>query len=176
MIGRSTRSVLGTKKVTEINTSRIVVRPILDEADAKLMYQAYRLNLLPGGWKAQQNMEPKDFIETLDGFIRRNYDLNWSVREDGQPLIVVFAKDANKFLIMGDVVWWSKVTDRQRVEAAAAIFNEIRKDRVAFIEAEYQHKKFYELLVNRKILRRVGSIYDTLHKDSRTTFFQTRAT
>ena len=164
-----------TRKVPDLKTEHIEIRNFLDEADAKTMYQAYKLNRLPSGWKAQQNLAPAQFVESLDEFIRRHYDLNWSVRHDGQPLVIVFAKDASKFVIMGDVVWWPKATARKRLEAGAAIFREISKTKVGLIEAEYQHKKFYETLVNHKILRRVGSLYDTLYKNSRTTFFQTRA-
>ena len=120
-------------------------------------------------------MKPQEFIESLDEFIRENYDLNWSVRLENQPLAIVFGKDISRFVVMGDVVWWPKTSDRKKVESIAAVLNEVRKDRVGLIEAEYKDKKFYELLADHKILRRVGSLYDTIEKGSRTTFFQTRA-
>lgn len=165
-----------TRKVPNLKTGHIEIRNFLDEADAKTMYQAYKLNRLPSGWKAQQNLTPVKFIESLDDFIRKHYDMNWSVRYNGQPLVIVFAINAAKFAIMCDTVWWPKATTRKRLEAAAAIFREVSKTKVGLIEAEYRHKKFYETLVNHKILRRVGSLYDTLYKNSRTTFFQTRNT
>lgn len=139
------------------------------------MYQAYRLNKLPSGWKAQQNLKPVEFVESLDSFIKANYDFNWSIRLNGQPLAVVFGKDAAKFIILGDIVWWPKTATRKKLETGAVLFGEIAKTRVGLIEAEYEFKKFYETLVNHKVLRRVGSLYDTLYKNSRTTFFQTRA-
>lgn len=170
IVSRSMKSGSDTKNRTELT-----VLPVLDVDDAKLMYQAYRLNQLPKGWKAQQNLKPTEFIESLDDFIKAHYDLNWSIRDGNQPILILFGKDVERFLILGDVVWWPKTSDRRKVEAVTAVLNEIRKDRVGLIEAEYEYKKFYEILCNHKILRRVGSLYDTIEKNSRTTFFQTRA-
>lgn len=159
-----------TKK---IRTDHLTVSDRLDEVDAKMMYQAYRLGMLP--WESAPNMAADDFVESAGSFILENYDLNWSIRKDKQTLCILFAKDNSRFMLMGDAIWWPKTGPKEKLQSMAAVFNEIRKDRVAIFEAEYKYKKFYEALVNRKILRRVGSIYDTIEKGSRTTFFQTRA-
>lgn len=159
---------------SRIKTDHLDVIPVLDESDAKVIYQAYRTETLPAGWDLPEGIKPVEFVEILDNHITSNYDFNWSVRKDGQPLCVCFAKDLTRYMMIGDMVWWPKTGKKAKVQAVAALLNEIRKDNVGLIEAEYEHKKFYELMVNHKILRRIGSLYDTFEKGSRTTFFQTR--
>ena len=156
-----------------IKTDHLVVINGLDEDDAKVAYQAYRLGTLP--WKSIKKMDPQEFVLSMDEFIQNNYDLSWSIKKDGQTLLILFGKDNGKFIILGDVIWWPKTTNRQRLQSVAAVLKEIRKIKVGLIEADYQYKRFYEILCNHKILRRVGSLYDTDRPGSRTTFFQTRA-
>lgn len=168
----STKSDLGSKNPIR---SDLIVISELGEPEARVMYQAYRLGSLPEGWRVKKDLKPLDFIEVIDGFIQATYSYGWSVRDEEQPLVMVFGKDVDRFIVMGDVIWWPKISKRRKVDAIAALLNEVRKSRVGLIEAEYKDKKFYELLMKFKILRRVGSLYDTIDKNSRTTLFQTRA-
>jgi hypothetical protein len=155
-----------------INTDHLSVSNELDESDAKLLYQNYRLGTLQ--WNLKPDLKPDEFIDVVDDLINSAFDLNISVRYNGQSLGILFGKNAYKFVILGDMAWSPKASPRKKIEGMAAILNEVRKYTVGLFEAEYKYKKFYEHLADRKIVRRVGSLYGTNEKGSRTTFFQTR--
>lgn len=146
----------------------------LDDEDAKMMYLAYKLNQLPETWQAQQDLTPNDFVVGLDGFIRSNFDYNWSAKNNDMVVMTAFAKSCGPFILLSDPIYHPKASSRQKLECAGAILNEIRKDFVGLIHSEFEYKKFYEKLMDYKILRRVGTMYDTQEKGSRSTVFQTR--
>ena len=167
------KSESGTKKITRvIKTDHLEVSNILNEEDAKVLYTSYRLGKLP--WKAKEGLSPQEFVSVMDEFIKNNYELNWSVRVNGKTLFVLFGKDLHKFIFLGDAVWWPKTSNRKKVESVSAVLNDIRKTHVAFLESNYKDKRFYEFMSDHGILRRVGSIYDTEERGSRTALFQTR--
>ena len=161
-----------TKKTIRLKTDHLEVSDSLNEDDAKVLYASYRLGKLP--WESRNGLSPTDFVSVMDEFIKNNYELNWSVRMNGKTLFVLFGKNLHKFIFLGDAVWWPKASNRKKVESVSAVLNYIRKQSVAFLESNYNDKRFYEFMSDHGILRRVGSIYDTEQRGSRTALFQTR--
>lgn len=152
----------------------VTVSAELSEDDAKLFYAVYKLKRLPSGWTAQQDLKPQEFVDNLDEFIRRNYDINWSVRKNEKPMAVILGMDAGKHIVIGDMIWHPKATPRTKLEVGVTFFKEIRLLKSCLVESEYKYKKFYERLCDYSLLRRVGSLYDTIDKNSKTLLFQTR--
>ena len=140
----------------------------MDEKDARIAYAVYRLGLLPEGWNPVEGLKPIDFIGVLDEFIASHYTHAYSVRSNDDPICVVFGIGASEFIIIGDVIWNPKASNRQKIEAHSKFFTEINN---SIVFSDFDNKKFYERLMDYKILRRVGTVY----KDGqRLAQFQTR--
>jgi hypothetical protein len=147
----------------------------MDGDDAKFLYLAYRLGDLPSLWKLETGLDPAGCLSALDEIMQSNYQFAWSVRDGAKTLVIAYGISGLGAVLIGDVIWHRKTTKRQKIEAAAALFNYVKQDAVAVITSEYKHRAFYEKLVNNKILRRVGTLYDITEKDYRVLVFQTRA-
>ncbi len=161
-------------KVEEKLASRLTFHE-MGEEDLKMMYQAYRLNLLPEKWGTTVGMEAGEYINNLILFIEKNFQYAWAVR-DGEKTIVIFfgfGWGGNSALI-GDTVWNIKASVRNKYEATSIALNELRKSMVIILRAEHKHKTLYERFMDQKVIRRVGTLYDLGGKDSRQAEYQTR--
>ncbi len=147
----------------------------MDKDDAKMMYQSYRLGRLPPKWGAREDMDVMEYLAQLDDFIADNYQFAWSVRDKDKTIGIFFGLTwgANSALI-GDTIWHAKVTKRNMYEATIAALDELRKTMVIILRADFKHKTLFDKLMNQKIIRRVGTIYDLEGRDSRQAEYQTR--
>jgi len=149
----------------------------MNKDDAKMMYQAYRLGLLPEKWEPAEGMDVMEYLESLDDFIGSNYQFAWSVRDKEKTLVIFFGISwGGNSALIGDTIWNVKATPRNKYEATFAALEELRKSMVIFLRSEFEYKKFYERMIDGRLLRRVGNVYDVNGKDSRQAEYQTRRT
>ena len=148
---------------------------VMDTDDAKFLHQCYRLDNLPKKWKPEKGLDPIGCLAALDELMQTHYEFAWSARDKDKTVGIAYGISGLGAVLIGDVIWNIKASKRQKLECAAALFNFIREEAVAIITAEYKHRSFYEKLVNYKILRRVGTLYDIDEKDKRVLVFQTRS-
>ena len=146
----------------------------LDKDDAKMLYQAYRLELLPKKWNPAPGMNPADILLSIDNFIQENYHFAYSIRDSEKTLLVAFALNVGDMLFINDVVWGAKTLFHSRIKSAYKLLNELRKTSVVILTSEFIDKPFHDRLCDYKVLRRVGTIYDLHDQDNRTSFYQTR--
>lgn len=78
------------------------------------------------------------------------------------------------FMIVGDMVWYSWASPRNKVECAVNFFANARLE-VPFMEyAEEPQKRFFETICKHGVMRRVGKSYN-VHKGQEVTIFETVA-
>ena len=164
----------GVKSIEEKLVERLSFHE-MGEEDLKMMYQAYRLKMLPDKWDPVEGMDALAYIDNLLTFIEDNFQYAWAVRDDEKTVGIFFGLGwgANSALI-GDTIWNAKASDRNKYEATALALNELRKSIVIILRAEFKHKKLFERLMNQKVIRRVGTLYDLDGPDSKQMEYQTR--
>ena len=145
----------------------------MDKDDAKMLYQAYRLDKLPSGWSPKKGLEPFEYLASLDEFIQSYYDYAWSVRDEDKTLGVTFGREVAGMVFVGDVIWHAKASKRQKYESYAALISSL--DMVLMFTAPLEYKNLFDKLINRKLVRRVGTVYDIGGIDNRTRVYQSRA-
>jgi len=118
-----------------------------------MAYLVYRLGNLPKGWKAKEGLEPNEFLGVLNEFLLTNYDKGWSVRKNGEPIALVFGVLA-EFIVIGDVIYHPKASPRDKIGAAAMLFEKVS----CIVRSSQEDKSFYERLMDYGILRRVGKL------------------
>ena len=135
-----------------------------DPADIKLLYQLYRLGKLP---YIRDELKADEFKEAITLYISLSYTHGWTI--DG--VCSVFGLDTGNNMLLKNVYWHPKATLRMKVKAAISFFYFIKELAITVFYSEYQDKKFFELMEDFSLLRRVGTIYG---KYKRFTEFQTR--
>lgn len=104
-------------------------------------------------------------------FLAEHHDYGWSVRKDGDPVLVALGRDFMPGAIMiGDLIWHPKASPRQRIEMVSALLERVRQFATALFTAKFEHKRFYERLCGYKLIRRVGTVYG----EEAVTLWQTR--
>jgi len=162
------KSASGLKRPVNLIRGSILIE-VVDEKDIKLAYLAYRLDQLPKGWNPVEGLKPREFTQVFEDFVFDNYTNAWSVRENNEPIIIIFGVLVSGFILAGDVIWNPKAGAKNKVMAVAKFFDEV-KDVLIF--SEFNDKPFYERFMDYGILRRVGTVY----KDNeRMAQFQTRS-
>ena len=89
------------------------------------------------------------------------------------PVGAFFGINAGPFLLIGNAMWFSWASHRNRIEAAVNAINELRKKRLLIFYSNYNDKKFYEYICKHGILRRVGTI-EGLYKGEPAAMFQSK--
>jgi len=134
-----------------------------------MVFQMYRLGKLH--WEFKEGLGVKEFIQALTVYVTAAFTHSWSARSD-KPLCSVFALDTGDFLLMKDVIWHPRITTREKLECGETFFSFIRKVPTVVI-AEFDDKHYFEKLCNKKLLRRVGTVYG-IGNNNKMTEFQTR--
>lgn len=159
-------------------------RPI-EDADCKFAWAAYRLKGIPSmGERFAPGMAPEAFYEAFVDEVRTNYAGAWTLSAETargfMPVgfVLAFFSHPNPrlspFMIVGDMIWMPWASARNRVEAAVAFFNGIRKD-VPMVEyANDEAKPFFEMIAKHGIMRRVGTSF-SVYPGQATAVFETRA-
>lgn len=152
-------------------------RPIEDD-DIKFVWAAYKSGRLASMGKDFEDgkMAPAQFRERFQAEILANYAGAWtmfSITPKGKMpvgLILGFWSHPeprlSPFMIVGDIIWFSWATARIKIESAVNFFDRVRKT-IAFMEyAQSKDQKFFDVLCQHGIMRRVGTSYNVYPGES----------
>lgn len=93
------------------------------------------------------------FAETRKGFIPVGMVLAFYSHPDHA---------LSPFMIVGDIVWFSWASGRNRIESAVNFFNHIRKEIPMMVYAHDRDRKFLEMLAKHAIMQRVGTTFSVV--------------
>ena len=160
-------------------------RPI-EREDLKYIGAAYRKGALAsmGEDFASGEMSKDDFLDRFEREIRENYAAAWTLfAETGKGFIPVglvlgFWSHPNPrfspFMIVGDMIWFPWSSPRNRIESAVCFFHRIRHE-IAMVEyAEERFKRFFEMICQHGVMRRIGTSYN-VYPGAATAVYETRA-
>lgn len=164
---------------------RLEFRPI-DLGDMKYVWAAYRKGALAsmGEQWAKTDMPAADFDNAFKIEVIKNYSSCWTLfAETGKGflpvgLVLAFWSHPNPrlapFQIIGDLIWFSWASRRNKIESAVNFFSKVRKD---FPLVEYAQgettKRFFEVMCQHGVMRRVGTSF-VVFRGEATAVFETR--
>lgn len=127
----------------------------INSEDLRYLWAAYKL----GELKLPENLEPKEFNETVLAILERNYDYGWAFESNGKPVGFLFGSVTQGITFLSDAIW-IKATPRNKIENIVNIFNSLRKVMKFIFICDQQNKDFYVHVAKHGIIRRVGQIND----------------
>ena len=163
---------------------RLEFRPI-EQEDLRYAWAAYKGGALASmgeNWAAGDK-DPTAFAEAFQVEVSTLYHGAWTMFAENKkgfiPVGFVLGfwshptARFSPFMIVGDILWCPWASARNRIESAVNFFNRIRSD-IAMVEyASEQNKRFFEMICQHGIMRRVGTTFN-VYKDEPTAVFETR--
>lgn len=160
-------------------------RPI-EREDLKFVWAAYKKGCLASmgdGW-GDDKMSSAEFNAAFEQEITSTYHGSWTLFAESRKgfipvgLVLGFWSHPNPrfapFMIIGDMIWFPWASARNRIESAVGFFHRIRSD-IAMVEyARAEHKRFFEMICQHGIMRRIGTSFNVYPGES-TAVFETRA-
>lgn len=160
-------------------------RPI-EREDMRYVWAAYKKGALKslGEKFASGDMESGDFDIAFEAEIAANYHGAWTLFAETPRgflpvgLVLGFYSHPDPrfapFMIVGDMIWFPWSSNRNRIESAVNFFNRIRHEIPMVEYADEQAKRFFEVIAQHGIVRRVGTSFNVYPGQS-TAVFETRA-
>ena len=158
----------------------------IERDDLRYVWAAYKKGCLAsmGEQWAGGEMAAPEFSEAFEAEIKSNYHGTWTLfaeaRKGFMPvgLVLGFWSHPNPrfapFMIVGDMVWFPWATPRIRIEAAVYFFHRIRAEIPMVEYAREQHKRFFEVLCQHGIMRRIGTS-SNVYPGEQTAVYETKA-
>jgi hypothetical protein len=164
---------------------RVDFRPI-ERDDMKYAYAAYkkgRMASMGERW-AGGELTPSEFAEAFEVEIQTVYHGVWVLLAEGSKgyipagMVMGFWSHPDPrfapFMIVGDIIWFPWASARNRIESAVGFFARIRSE-IAMVEyASEEHKRFFEMICQHGIMRRVGTSFN-VYPGQATAVYETRA-
>jgi len=121
--------------------------------------------------------DPEDFAERLKATLFSYYDVGFTMEaltpKGRLPVGAVFGKYVGPFLWLGATKWLGWASERNKIESAVNLLNELRKDGLVMLYSNMADKDFYTHISKHGVIRRVGTIHDLI-EDEPVALFQTR--
>ena len=158
----------------------------LERDDLRYIWAAYKKGSLAsmGGVFASPDMDSVDFSTAFEAEITTVYHAAWILMADTKRgimpvgLVLGFYSHPNPrfapFMIIGDMIWFPWASKRNKVESAVNFFNRIRHEIKMVEYANEKAKKFFEMICQHGIMRRIGTSFN-VYPNEPTAVFETRA-
>jgi hypothetical protein len=159
----------------------------MDDEDLRYVWAAYKKGALApmAAPFDQTEMDKESFKQAFGERLLVRYDIEWTLLADTPrgfiPVGMVLAFNGHKdasispFFVIGDIIWFPWATRRNIVESAVNFFNVARRE-ASFID--YAHgptnRRFFEMLAQHGIMRRVGTTYSIVRNEP-VAIFETRS-
>jgi hypothetical protein len=163
---------------------KVDFRPI-EQDDIKYAYVAYKKGLLAsmGERWASGEMDPATFAKQFEAEVITVYHAAWTLmaesRKGYMPVAIVLGFYSHPlpqlapFMIVGDMIWFPWATARNKIESAVAFFSRIRNEIPMVEYASEQHKRFFEMICQHGVMRRIGTMHH-VYPGQLTAVFETR--
>lgn len=160
-------------------------RPI-EREDLRYIWAAYKKGSLAsmGGIFADTGMEAPDFEVAFEAEIKTTYHGAWALFADTKKgfipvgLVLAFWSHPDPryspFMIVGDMIWFPWASARNKIESAVNFFNAIRREIPMVEYADDKARRFFEVIAQHGIMRRVGTSFN-VYPGVATAVFETRA-
>lgn len=164
---------------------RLEFRPI-EREDMRYIWAAYKKGCMAsmGAKWADTQMEALAFSEAFEIEVTTVYHGAWTLlaetRKGFIPVGFVLGFYSHPdpkfapFMIVGDMVWFPWATARNKIESAVNFFNRIRSEIPMVEYARDQHKRFFEMICQHGVMRRVGTMHN-VYRGEQTALYETRA-
>lgn len=164
---------------------RLEFRPV-EREDMRYAYAAYKNGCLAsmGEKWASGEMDAVAFAQAFEVELTTVYHGAWALlaetRKGFIPVGVVLAFYSHPdprfapFMVVGDMVWFPWATARNKIESAVNFFNRVRSERPMVEYASEKNKRFFEMICQHGIMRRVGTMHN-VYKDEATAVYETKA-
>lgn len=159
----------------------------------KYLWAAYRKGALDEFHPAfSENLDAREFREVFAVILMENGWNDWilltETKRGFEPIGFITAWPRGRIIEIADMVWFPWASKRNIWESAFNFFDSMRKKVadeasdpkdpmryfVVFEYARYRDKKFFERMVNKGVLKRVGHIND-LYPAEPAVMFQTKS-
>ena len=158
-----------------------------EPADIRYIWAAYKKGALEpmAGVFASPDMDAETFKQEFGDALLKRYDFEWTLLAECSrgyiPVGLVLAFHGHKdpslspFLVIGDIIWFSWASRRNKVESAVNFFTQARKVKpfIDYASGEV-NKRFFEMLARHGVMRRIGTTFSVV-KSEPVAVFETRA-
>jgi hypothetical protein len=152
---------------------------LTDADDMKYLYAAWRLGSKP--LDQIEAVDPDSFAEAFAEHAAARYQSAYTLiasppNREPMPVGVVFGIKpfyGKNVLWIGDFLWFSWASSRNKLETAVHFFNQMRKETAIIGFSEPESIDFFEHICRYGVMRRAGTVFDFLNEGPMAVF-QTR--
>lgn len=144
----------------------------MEDKDLRWAYAAYKL----GAFGPIVNEGPEGFDKFFDEYTMLHdevFIMQSETKKGKIPVGVTLGKYMGPTLYLGGTTWFPWASDRNKMECATHVLNELRRKYIVMLFCSMKDKDFYVNIAKHGVIRRVGTIYDLL-TDGPAPLFQTR--
>lgn len=152
---------------------------LMDADDIKYLYAAWKLGVTP--LQAIVADTPEEFERQFTDHVVVRFHVAYTMiacppNKEAMPVGVVFGIRpfyGERVMWIGDFIWFSWASKRNKLEAAVHFLNQMRKDTTILGFAEPSAIPFFEHICRYGVLRRAGTVFDMIGEGPRGVY-QTR--